>query len=505
VNPKGETAQARNARWPALLIAGYLLLLVAWAFGNAPYASPDEAAHYLRAVGISVGELVPERGRFEGETTLTEQQLAWLNRFTGSVTVPDGLAPVITTPCFVVDTTNSAACHPRAGPGGRQEELTYVATYLPLPYLAPALALKPAGDPVTALLLARLASALIFGSFVALAVVLLSDGSQRLALVGLVIALTPMTLFLGASLNPNSLEIAAAVAFVAALLRLTRVEPPPPWVWIAGATAGATLALSRPTGPLWLVMAGGAVVVAFGVRPFWWRVSAVPRVALFAITALVVAVLGTGVWERQMGGEVTASTSDIGVRVEHGLYQVREIVPQMIGVFGYLTVALPYGAYAGWWLLVAGLMALALVVGPRREAIVLAAVAALVLVVPVALYAFVFAESGFNLQGRYFLGLAVVVPLLAGETVFRNRIRLAGAKLARLPAVVAVMAGSAHLVAWYWNARQYAVGSDGPLWFLGVSDWTPVGSWYPWSLAALAGSALVVGSGLGVSLPRRRG
>ena len=54
----------RRRRWtaPLLLSAGYALLLAAWIFGNPPFAAPDEAGHYLRAIGIGNGQPIGEPG-----------------------------------------------------------------------------------------------------------------------------------------------------------------------------------------------------------------------------------------------------------------------------------------------------------------------------------------------------------------------------------------------------------------------------------------------------------
>ena len=41
-----------------LVVGGYALLLAAWVLGSAPFSSPDEWSHYLRALGIAQGQLV---------------------------------------------------------------------------------------------------------------------------------------------------------------------------------------------------------------------------------------------------------------------------------------------------------------------------------------------------------------------------------------------------------------------------------------------------------------
>jgi len=50
-----------SARPPLALIVAYACIAVAWAMTNAPFAAPDEAEHYIRAVGVSDGRLVAAR------------------------------------------------------------------------------------------------------------------------------------------------------------------------------------------------------------------------------------------------------------------------------------------------------------------------------------------------------------------------------------------------------------------------------------------------------------
>jgi hypothetical protein len=100
--------------------------------------------------------------------------------------------------------------------------------------------------------------------------------------------------------------------------------------------------------------------------------------------------------------------------------------------------------------------------------------------------------GSFAMQGRYLLPLGVLVALLAGETLVRNQARLAAFPVPAFVLLLAVGAAAVHLLAWYWNARRFAVGIDGPLWFVPHAEWAPAAGWWPWLLAALAGSALLV-------------
>ncbi len=45
-----------------------------------------------------------------------------------------------------------------------------------------------------------------------------------------------------------------------------------------------------------------------------------------------------------------------------------------------------------------------------------------------------------------------------------------------------------HFVAILANGRRYAVGLDGPTWFLDAAQWAPRFGWWPWLALALAAS-----------------
>src|SRR5580692_4273128 len=74
-----------------VILAAYAALAIAWAMTNPPFAAPDEANHYLRAVGISDGSLVGRSVR-DTDPTLDTKQLAWTNQATRSVVIPPGLS-----------------------------------------------------------------------------------------------------------------------------------------------------------------------------------------------------------------------------------------------------------------------------------------------------------------------------------------------------------------------------------------------------------------------------
>ena len=153
-------------------------------------------------------------------------------------------------------------------PATPTEQYIATGTYQPLPYLLPAAVARLPLGPVGVSRLMRLAKALICVGLLALAIALLrAPPLGSLAYAGLVVALTPMTLFLMASLNPSGVEIIASVAFISSLLRLARDAPEPArWIWAAMGVSGFVLALSRTPAPSWIVISAALFLLLVGIR-----------------------------------------------------------------------------------------------------------------------------------------------------------------------------------------------------------------------------------------------
>lgn len=66
-----------------VIFAAYAALTVAWAMPNAPFAAPDEANHYVWAVGISDGSLLGQRSRSTNPALDTKLQLWAIGRLLG--------------------------------------------------------------------------------------------------------------------------------------------------------------------------------------------------------------------------------------------------------------------------------------------------------------------------------------------------------------------------------------------------------------------------------------
>ena len=486
---RGRSQKDKNSvHVPTLVLVAWVLLLASWVMGNAPFAAPDEVEHFIRAVGISQGHVI---GKADPDAGIggTVTQMSWTSQAARIVALPSNLNPEPYT-CDLGLSEPSAACQNAVDPRSPPATLaTAVGNYQPLPYLLPAAALSTADSPPAALSLARSAQALVALGLLSIALFALYDAASPLvSLLGLLLAVTPMVLFCGASLGGSGMEIAGAIAFFSCLLRVGRDDPPQARWWLLTGLGGATLGLSRSTGPAWLVVSLSVAAGWSGPRAFAhrWVSGLAPRVVT---GVLVLAVVLNRIWEGLYGARMPLDTSDLHAGLAAGAHQWWRSLPDLIGKFGYVDVKLPLIVPLAWFGLVLVLFASACLLCARRRRLLLALVLAVGLLGPVVFYALFIRPTGFGLQGRHVLPALVVLPLLAGEGVYVNRGGAVADRL-RVPIfTIPVACALMQLVAWYVNAKRYAVGSSGPEWFLGRAAWSPSGGWWIWLAAAALASA----------------
>jgi len=489
----------RVPRLPLLLVAGWSALALAWAFSNPPFAAPDEGMHYLRAQGVEQGQLVGPKADPATIVVPTDQQREWMAQAAREVEIPARLIP-LDAGCYVFERDTSAACIDDFEPSADPEPVvavTLVGTYQPLPYMLPAAAIKTADSPEGALYVARIASAFLALALLALAAAAAWDARARGAsLVGPVLAVTPMAIFCASILNGSSLEVAGGVAFIACVLRVSREEPPPAWVWVGAGISGFVLALSRSAAPVWIALAVLVLLALHGPRATSRAARDGGRAAAFAVLAVLAGVIGNRLWEAAYGPEVTISLAMGRAAVRTAFDQLPQWLEELVGRFGYLEFALPLPLYLGWALAVAAIV-VAAGIGPRlRGRIVLAACVAGLVALPVAQYVLVQRHTGFGLQGRHALPVLVIVPLLAGELLRRHRDWISAQAMRALVVGSFAVAAIGHLLALYWNARRSATGVDGPLLFLGDAEWSPPVGWGLWLAVAAAGAACLLAAGV---------
>jgi hypothetical protein len=479
----GGTGGDRLRWWGSFAVCAALGLV--WAFSTPVMASPDESAHTLKAVAVA-----------DGQWTMS---ITWRTEPDGRISpvtrvdVPHGYVDLgFTTACFNGQAGTAADCaHPDGSTTYPITWETYVGAYPPTYYLLvgwPSRFLEPriavyamracSVLVAAALLASGLASARAFRRVPS------RSGRARVAgvaVAGAALAVTPITLFLVGSVNPNGFEIAAAFCVWLSLLDLMgRVlepgERPSTRLLVRVALSCALLAGTRPLSPAMLVCILAAVAVLALDRTSWRRLVSDHRVrwaggaiaASLAASGAVVLLArsASAIIRSPLAPDLTRGTV---VRRSIDMWQFR--AEQLVGVLGNLDTGLPSGVVRGWFALVLLLVALALVWSTWRERVVLVSLIAGCLLMPTVSESVSGGVYGLGWQGRYTLPVAVGVPIVAGWLVDR---RGRWSSRAATWVVVLGVVGAAVGQAWalLTMLNRYSVGlPTSPLGLRSAVDW----------------------------------
>ena len=143
----------------------------------------------------------------------------------------------------------------------------------------------------------------------------------------------------------------------------------------------------------------------------------------------------------------------------------------------------PFGSpwlYRGGFAVFAVFVLAALVVGTTRERAVLVAAALATVAATVVIDAGAVRPTGFGMQARYALPIAVLVPIVAGQVL--------AAHAETIPRLLGAMSAAAMALA--IALLQVKAWRAGPHHF--VALWTPPGGWEVWQAVTIAGAACVV-------------
>ena len=504
--------QPKALRWAMLVVLPYLVLALVWAFTNPPDAAPDEHDHLIKALGAGQFDVgVP----FDGQPY--DQSPAALRNasISRTVTIPIRLFPG-GFDCLAFHPERTAACLPQPGAvdNGTMAATATVGAYPVFGYVPIGMAALLGQTPTQAFLLGRLVSVLMSAVFLLLAAWQLLRWLGRGALLGLGIAITPTVLFAAGSVSTSGLEIMSAIAVGSIAVIVTRrPEALADRATLATlAASAAALVLSRQLGVVTLALAA-VIALSRGGAPVVWRQLRSGRPAMI-VTIAVVGLAGFTMlwWERSFDNPVETATvlSSLSSDVWGGFLDLSfSVLRQGIGVFGWVDTALPGLVVALWIVAAVTLVGSAVVLGGRADAWTLMLSQLYLCVVGYVVQATVFTPIQAGIQGRHLLPAFVLVPILAGVVLQE---RLSGPESAqarrRLFGFMAVVVGFVQLFSVLMNARRYAVGIEGPVWFLPTAAWAPRFGWLPWLLVAVAAAVglvwMIIWSGRGEPVPQDR-
>jgi hypothetical protein len=486
----------------------FFTLSAAWALATPLTASPDEPSHMVRAAATA-------RGEFHG--TPVEKRIydngKWIMQPQTAYKLPKQYDyMLIMHECYTTYLDRPASCAKPMSSGSEQGLAgSTAAANNPAYYVAVGWASLVSDGPA-GLYAMRLVSAGLCAALLASAVVTAAQWSRRRSypLMGLMIAATPMALFLNGSVNPNSIEICSAVLLWSAVLALF-LDPQPALTNRRLARAGiATIALVnvRQLGPVWVlgILACALLASERGVVRDLIR----KRAAWMWSGGIVAATASGFLWSAQSNtlviSAVTHPSYTFGKAARHTFDLSGMYVDSMIGLFGWLDTMSPAGTRIGWYGVVAFVVLLAFAFSRRREALALAGLVFAIFAIPIIAQGEQAKHLGYIWQGRYTLAIAVGLPLLA-TGILAKRLQLAKIPAeSRLLLTLVSVTGFAGFLAFFFTLHRYAVGTSGPL-FRIHPKWSPPGGFLFTCFVYLAGLVLLVwpilASHLGTALPGR--
>jgi hypothetical protein len=473
----------------ALGTLAIFILMAAWSVSMPLYSGPDETSQVVHAAALVRGQIIgtPVAGNENPYTVVTVPG-----------TFGHGWELMR---CYKFRPSVPASCGEAAKLSARPiRSSTYTGRYPPLYYAVVGLPTLVSTSK-WAVIWMRLLGALMCSVLLGLACMAITVWSRaRMLSAGLLCALTPLAVYMGGMVNPNGLEIAAAICLWCAgiILALEHADDPPRGLVVLVAVSGCVLNLVRGLSPLWTILALAAIALLIGPRSVWrlftsrrdvqWCAAALLVTGIFATVWVV---LAHSLWLVPLGTpDSLAKTPELHI-VSQALRQTPTWLRQMVGVMGWLDTRVPVWTYAAWGIAAMTLVVLGLWLGRLRTSVVLALIGILCLLLPVALELPHARTVNLSWQGRYTLPLAVGIPLLAAASVgvlhgIKERLQRNVAR------ALLVLLGLGGVLGYVQALRRYAVGASGPIDFW-HGPWQPIeGSalaivWY------IAATVLVVG------------
>ena len=475
--PTRRTVAARSTRrvwW--ISFALFSLLGILWATALPLFAGPDEPSHVTRAVSV-------ERGQWLGN------KIPRTNGGWRAIDITEVVVSSSSVSCYAFQNNATADCLKYKGSERIVHSDTPAGTYFPLYYSVVGI---PSLISVQArgVYLMRYLSALLCGALLASALASVrSFPSGRVGALGLAVAVTPVVLFINGTVNPQSLEIPAAIAAWGSALALI-VAPAEGRLdrrlVIRLAVALSALGLSRNFAPIWIAVILGTSALIAGM-PIVRRLL---RDRGLQIAALVIMVLSATqvVWNTAIApldlrpspgkqsflnlGPSTVANLSNNELMRRAIARSGYFFDSMISDFGWMGFKAPYAVIIIWAALIGFVLVLGLAISSRRAAAGLFFLAAATALLPVVFEYLTMRSAVAFWQGRYTLPLAVGVPILGaylmGDSSIGNRLARS-----RLALVVGISLGVCHVLAFAQSLRRFSVGYNGAFKYWSNAAWAP--------------------------------
>jgi hypothetical protein len=325
--------------------------------------------------------------------------------------------------------------------------------YPPLPFLISGVG-TVFGASNLSVYMARVMTSLISALLIACSAYAILRRKQ--SLLGLLIALTPGTIFLASAMNPSAIEICSAIAMWSILPSIYAGQVHDRIIQYIFIVAGVLLIATRPIGIAMYAAVSVVSWVAFGRTKFIPFIKA-NKVALLihSVTAVLMAWWYIAVYSYQTSPSLAAGAEKVSITTQltRSMNHIPELLDQVLGNFGWLDTPIPRGALWIYVLCAAVVIFTALNQLGKRGALALTLLSMTVICVSIAVDMNFYAMFGwFGAQGRHIAPTLVGVPLLvATQSNFGTRLQ------------IGVVTGWSVAMVWagLGALRRYSVGVNG--------------------------------------------
>ncbi len=408
-----------------IAIVLFFCLMQLWSLATPLFAGPDEPVQIIKSYAVDHGQLLGQLDTQPGQQEFSMVHVPGFYSVDRAIpkcydhhsNIPASCAPPPTTSCHHLPGSTAPPCG---------VAFIYNARYPPLYYLVIGTVgfISPSQ---TVIYLMRALSALIASALLALAVMSsLCYCSRPIIATGLVIAITPMVIYLGAVVNPASLEIAAGLAtWTTGIILATDNQDIYRRKLIIFLTISASvMVLSRPISPFWLSLIAVFIVILAGKD----RLSSLVGRRDFQVMMAVVFFfsLVATIWILKEHATDVLSTSKVPASVpminileqsfRHNIYYI----PTMVGVFGTFDTYSPAFTYVLYYAMIVLIFLLSFIAGSKKEKFLLVALAVLIILLPVAISSSQAHLYGYTWNGKDTLPFAVGLPILAAAVIVKK-------------------------------------------------------------------------------------
>jgi hypothetical protein len=457
-----EKIAARNA---IKIGAAFFALMVVWSFLTPLFSGPDEPSNFIRSAAVVRGEWVGENYPASIEKSYWTTYVHIDPQFGTANAIPWCFAPFPEKPgCGIAVEDAPVVDIPTWTNMGR---------YPPLPFVISGIGTM-FGATNLSVLMARLMTSLVSAMLIACSAYAIMRRKQ--SLVGLLVALTPGTIFLASAMNPSALEICSAIAMWSILPSIIQDKAPDRTTRTIFLASGVLLIATRPIGIVMYVVVSVISWVAFGSTKLIPFIKANKVTLLIhSLTATLMAWWYIAVYSYQTSPSLTAGAEKVSVTTQftRSMDHIPELLDQVVGNFGWLDTPIPRGALWLYVLCIAIVIIASLNQQRKRSALALTVLSMTVVCVSIAVDMNFYAMFGwFGAQGRHIAPILVGAPLLVVTQAsfgkrFHNAIVISWS-------VVMVWAALGAL-------RRYTVGVSGnnALSMFSERAWSPsIGFWF---------------------------